>query len=115
MFFAATMISIEPVYEQVEVADNPAKLGLFERVDNNYVPTQDTKPTPRKIYFKATKSEIKDGTERRIVFNTDDIKYMMENHGVPDTTIVFVRDGKPTIIKGSFEENSKILLGFNRK
>lgn len=115
MFFAATMISIEPVYEQVDVADNPAEHGLYERVDNNYVPTQDTKPTPRKIYYKTDGAEIKDGTERRIVFNTDDIKYMMENHGVPDTTIVFVRDGKPTIIKGTFEENSKILLGFNRK
>lgn len=115
MFFAATMISIEPVYEQVDVADNPAEHGLFERVNNAYLPTQDTKPMARKIYFKANGSEIKDGTERRILFNTEEIKYMLDNPTQLGTTVVFVKDGKPAVIKGSFEENSKILLGFNRK
>lgn len=52
--------------------------------------------------------------ERRIVFNTEEIKYMMDNTDDPETTIVFTTKS-PVIIKGTFEENSKILLGFNRK
>ncbi len=52
--------------------------------------------------------------ERKIVFNTEEIRYMMDNPNDPETTIVFT-DENPAIIKGTFEENSKILLGFNRK
>ena len=52
--------------------------------------------------------------ERKIVFNTEEIKYMMDNADDPETTIVFTTNS-PVIIKGTFEENSKILLGFNRK
>lgn len=52
--------------------------------------------------------------ERKIVFNTEEIRYMMDNPDDPETTVVFTAKN-PAIIKGTFEENSKILLGFNRK
>lgn len=75
------------------------------------------------MFFAATiidaRKTDKDGNaqerkERRMVFNTDDIKYMMDNPDDPETTIVFTSKS-PVIIKGTFEENSKVLLGFNRK
>ena len=75
------------------------------------------------MFFAATlidaRNTDKDGNEkerkeRQMVFNTDDIKYMMDNPDDPETTIVFTSKC-PVIIKGTFAENSKILLGFNRK
>ena len=75
------------------------------------------------MFFAATlidaRKTDKDGKEqerkeRQIVFNTEDIRYMMDNPDDPDTTIIFT-DKNPAIIKGTFAENSKILLGFNRK
>ena len=75
------------------------------------------------MFFAATVIDArrtdKDGNElerkeRKIVFNTEEIKYMMDNPDDPETTIVFTAKN-PAVIKGTFEENSKILLGFNRK
>lgn len=75
------------------------------------------------MFFAATvidaRKTDKDGNvqerkERKIVFNTEEIKYMMDNPDDPETTVVFTTKS-PVIIKGTFEENSKILLGFNRK
>lgn len=57
---------------------------------------------------------VQDRKERRIIFNTEEIKYMMDNPDDPETTIVFTAKN-PAVIKGTFEENSKVLLGFNRK
>jgi hypothetical protein len=57
---------------------------------------------------------VKERKERKIVFNTEEIKYMMDNPDDPETTIVFTTKN-PAVIKGTFEENSKVLLGFNRK
>lgn len=75
------------------------------------------------MFFAATiidaRKTDKDGKEqerkeRQIIFNTDDIMYMMDNPDDPETTIIFT-DKNPAVIKGTFAENSKILLGFNRK
>ena len=75
------------------------------------------------MFFAATvidaRKTDKDGNEqerkeRKIVFNTEEIKYMMDNPDDPGTTVVFTTKS-PVIIKGTFDENSKILLGFNRK
>lgn len=63
---------------------------------------------------KKDGEEVSDRKERRIIFNTEEIKYMMDNPDDPETTIVFTAKN-PAVIKGTFEENSKVLLGFNRK
>ena len=54
--------------------------------------------------------------ELKSVINTDSIKRILENPNHPDTTVIFFNDDTPTgLIKGSYEQNAKVLLGFNRK
>ena len=63
---------------------------------------------------KKDGKEVEDRKERQIIFNTEEIEYMIDNPDDPDTTWVFTKN-RPCLIKGSFAEQSKILLGFNRK
>lgn len=64
----------------------------------------------KKAEEEGTRAEIK------VMFNADNIKMLVENKEEPDTTMVAFRDGTPNaLIKGSYEQNSKILYGFNRK
>lgn len=54
--------------------------------------------------------------ELRAVVNTNSIQRILENSKYPNTTVIFFNDDTPTgLIKGSYEQNAKILLGFNRK
>ena len=56
------------------------------------------------------------GKELKGVINTDCIKILCENKDNPNTTMVTFKDDTPAgLIKGSYEENAKILFGFNRK
>ena len=89
MFFAATLIDARKE-KKVEYDDKTGKPKLIE------------------------KEEVPERKERQIIFNTDEITYMIDNPDDPDTTWVFTKD-RPCLIKGSFAEQSKILLGFNRK
>ena len=63
---------------------------------------------------KKDGEEVTERKERQIIFNTEEITYMIDNPDDPGTTWVFTKD-RPCLIKGSFAEQSKILLGFNRK
>lgn len=54
--------------------------------------------------------------EIKATFNTDNIKMLVENHENPETCMMTFTDGtQPALIKGSYEQNSKVLMGFNRR
>ena len=54
--------------------------------------------------------------ELRAIINTNNIKLLAENTEHPNTCVVTFLDDTPSgLIKGSYEEMSKILYGFNRK
>lgn len=64
----------------------------------------------KKAEEEGTRAELK------VMFNADNIKMLVENKDEPDTTMVVFKDGtQNALIKGSYEQNSKILYGFNRK
>ncbi len=56
--------------------------------------------------------------ELKTVINTNDIFCMSENKDNPETTLIVFHaaTGKPNaLIKGSYEQNAKVLFGFNRR
>jgi len=56
-----------------------------------------------------------DGTELRSVLNTNLINQVMENKERPETCALFLHgEEHPVLIKGSYEDISKILFSFNR-
>jgi hypothetical protein len=64
----------------------------------------------------VTLCEADSDIERRAVLNTDDIFLIYENVEKPNTTMVRFHNGAPNaLIKGTYEQNAKILFGFNRK
>lgn len=57
---------------------------------------------------------IKD--QLKSVVNSNCIKMIVENPKVKDTCMISFTDDMPSgLIKGSYEDNAKILFGFNRK
>lgn len=62
------------------------------------------------------KNNAESDKELRAIINTNNIKFLAENDVHPNTCVVTFLDDTPSgLIKGSFEELSKILYGFNRK
>lgn len=60
------------------------------------------------------KGEIAD--EIKGVVNTETIRLITENPKAPNTSMISFKDDLPSgLIKGSYEENAKVLFGFNRK
>ena len=56
-----------------------------------------------------------DGTELKSVLNTNIIEQIIENKERPDTCALFVHgNDSPVLIKGSYDDISKILFSFNR-
>lgn len=69
------------------------------------------------ITLIGPKDEDGNNTEKKAVINTNDIYILSENPSVPGTSLLIMKDDKknPNLIKGSYEQNAKILFGFNRK
>lgn len=58
----------------------------------------------------------KETRELKAMLNTDDIFCISENLDRPETTLITFNNDKPAaLVKGSFDQVSKIFYGFNRK
>ena len=65
------------------------------------------------VILVADKGDIR---ELKAMLNTDDIFCISENLDKPETTLITFNKDKPAaLVKGSFDQVSKIFYGFNRK
>lgn len=72
------------------------------------------------MFMGITFCEIDDkgaiSKELKAVVNTNAIDMIVENPQFPGTCMIRFNDDTPVgLIKGTYEENAKVLFGFNRK